>query len=205
MRVQSLLVLAAGLVAGAVGGYLLAASPTQAASTQVPAWLEVVQRVCTSVGGLGTFAALIYVIRQFNSLGAQNALARNNIRASLDCHLYARLDSLNQFIVDHDAEYQLLVSSFADQELVGHRAKLHRLCDLLFSFYEQVYKHQFRYGLLEAEDWEEWQPSMAHFFGKAYVRGYWQVTRDRYAKSFRDYADRLIARTEAVPGLSASR
>ena len=56
MRVQSLLVLAAGLVAGAVGGYLLAASPTQAASTQVPAWLEVVQRVCTSVGGLGTFA-----------------------------------------------------------------------------------------------------------------------------------------------------
>jgi hypothetical protein len=198
MRVQFLLILAAGLVVGAVAGYLLATSPTQAAGTQVPAWLEVVQRVCTSVGGLGTFAALIYLIRQFNLLGAQNALVRNNIRASLDGQLYTRLDSFNQFMVDHDAEYQLLSRPYGREDTVGHRAKLHRMCDLLFSFYEQVYKHQFRYGLLETEDWEEWQPNMAHFFGKAYVRGYWQATRDRYAKSFRDYADQLVARTEPV-------
>jgi hypothetical protein len=67
------------------------------------------------------------------------------------------------------------------------------LCDLGFTFYEQVCKHHYRYGLLETEDWEEWQPNMAHFFGKAYVRGYWQDARDRYAKSFQDYADRLVA------------
>jgi hypothetical protein len=193
MRVHLLLALAVGLVAGAVGGYLVAASPAQAEATQVPAWLEVVQRVCTSVGGLGTFAALIYV-------GTQNALVRKNIRASLDGQLYNRLDSFNQFVVQHDAEYQLLAKDYQDEELVGHRAKLHRLCDLLFSFYEQVYKHHFRYDLLETEDWEEWQPNMAHFFAKPYVRGYWLATRDRYAKSFRDYADTLVGRSE-VEGL----
>lgn len=57
------------------------------------------------MGGLGTFAALIYVIRQFNLLGTQSSLMQKNIRASLDGQLYARLDSFNKFIVDHDAEY----------------------------------------------------------------------------------------------------
>jgi hypothetical protein len=98
MKLQLLLILAAGLVVGAVGGYLLAASPAQAEATHVPAWLEVLQRVCTSVGGLGTFAALIFVILQFQQLGTQNKLVSKNIRASLDGHLYARFDSFNHFI-----------------------------------------------------------------------------------------------------------
>jgi hypothetical protein len=51
--------------------------------------------------------------------------------------------------------------------------------------------------LLDTEDWEKWQKDMAHFFGKPYARGYWQAVRDRYAKSFRDYADGIVARTEA--------
>jgi hypothetical protein len=99
------LVLAAGLVVGAVGGYLLVASPAQAEAHQMPAWLEVVQRTCTSVSGLGSFAALIYVIRQFNLLGAQSKLVQKNILASLNGQLYARLDSFNKLTVDHDQEY----------------------------------------------------------------------------------------------------
>jgi hypothetical protein len=138
MNVRWLLVLGVGLVVGAVVGYLLAVSPTKAEGTQVPAWLEVMQRVCTSVGGLGTFAALIYVIRQFNLLGTQNTLVQKNILATLDGLLYARLDSFNKFIVDHDAEYEPLGKPFGEEELAPHRARLHRLCDLGFTFYEQI-------------------------------------------------------------------
>ena len=36
---------------------------------------------------------------------------------------------------------------------------------------------------------------MAYFFGKAYVRGYWHATQERYASSLRDHAESLIART----------
>jgi hypothetical protein len=196
MRAQSLLILAAGLIVGAVGGYLIAASPAQAESTQVPAWLEVIQRACTSVGGLGTFAALIYVIRQFNLLGTQSDLVQKNIRASLDSQLYSRLHSFNKFIVDHDAEYDLLGKPFKEEDPAGPRARLHHLCDLGFTFYEQIYKCHARYGLLDTEDWEEWQPNMKHFFGKAYVRGYWAVTRERYAESFQKYADELVATSQ---------
>jgi hypothetical protein len=38
MRARSVLFLAADLIVGAVGDYLIAASPAQAESTQVPAW-----------------------------------------------------------------------------------------------------------------------------------------------------------------------
>ena len=118
---------------------------------------------------------------------------QKNIRASLDGQLYARLDSFNKFIVDHAAEYDLLGKPFGEEEPAGPRARLHHLCDLGFTFYEQVYKLHIRYGLLDPEDWQEWQPNMAHFFGKAYVQGYWGATKARYAKSFRDSAEGLIA------------
>jgi hypothetical protein len=195
MNIRWLLVLGVGLAVGAVLGYLLAVSPTKAEGTLVPAWLEVMQRVCTSVGGLGSFAALIYVIRQFNLLGAQNKLVQKNILASLDGQVYARLDSFNRFIVEHDAEYALLGKPFGDEELLNHRPRLHRLCDLGFTFYEQIYKHHVRYDLLDTEDWDEWQENMRHFFGKQYVRGYWAATRARYARSFRAFADGLVATT----------
>ncbi len=192
MRVRWVLFLGAGLVVGAVGGYMLAASPSQMEATRIPAWLEVLQRVCTSVGGLGTFAALVFVIRQFN-------LLEKNVLASLDSQLYARLDSFNKFVVEHYAEYEMLEQPYKDVDPACHRAKLHRLCDMGFSFYEQIFKHHARYDLLDTEDWHEWQHNMAHFFAKPYVRDYWQTTRERYARRFQVFAGRLVAHA-AAPG-----
>jgi hypothetical protein len=193
MRLPSLLFLAIGLAFGAIVGYVLASSPTQAESYQVPAWLEVAQRICTSVGGLGSFAALIYVIRQFNLLGDQNQLVQTNIRASLDGMLYARLDSFNKFVVEHATEYDMLAKPFEGVDPSCNRAKLHHLCELAFTFYEQIYKHHDRFHLLETEDWEEWQQNMRHFFAKPYVRGYWPQVRDRFGRQFREHADCLVA------------
>jgi hypothetical protein len=70
------------------------------------------------------------------------------------------------------------------------------LCDLDFTFYKQIYKCHARYGLLDTKDWEEWNPSMKHFFGKPYVCGYWAVTRERYAASFQKYANKLVATSQ---------
>jgi hypothetical protein len=174
------------LAAGAFVGYLLASSPAQIATDKVPAWLEVLQRVCTSVGGLGTFAALIYVIRQ-------NDLMRRNILASIDGQLYARLDSFSKLIVDHDEDYQMLAQPFGQDVPTARRARLHRLCELAFTIYEQVYKLRFRYGLESKEDWQEWQQNLAHFFQKPYVQGYWRQVRDRYAARFRQFVDHQFA------------
>jgi hypothetical protein len=188
------LLLGLGVALGTMVGYLLAASPAQAESPRVPAWLEVMQRVCTSVGGLGTFAALIFVARQFSLLQAQSELVQKNILASLDSQLYSRLDVFNKFVADHDAEYEMLRQPFGP-EPQDHRARLHRMCDLAFTFYEQVYKHHVRYNLLDTEDWDEWQHQMAHFFAKPYVRGYWRVACDRQARRFRDFIDSLMEST----------
>jgi hypothetical protein len=193
MKVRWLLLVGLGLVVGAVGGYLLASSPTTLGSDRVPAWLEAIQRICTSVGGLGTFAALIYVIRQFNLVGDQNKLVQKNILASLDGQLYARLDSFNRCIVEHAEEYRLLEKEFTDEERTSHKPRLHHLCDLGFSFYEQIYKHHVRYDLLPTEDWDEWQHNMAHFFAKPYVRGYWPTVQERFAKGFRMHVQELMA------------
>ena len=125
---------------------------------------------------------------------------QKNILASLDGQLYARLDSFNKFVVEHDAEYDMLGRPFGEVEPSAHRARLHHLCDLGFSFYEQIYKYHVRYDLLDTEDWEEWQQNLDHFLAKPYVRGYWHTTRDRYAKSFRDFANGLVARTEPHAG-----
>jgi hypothetical protein len=48
---------------------------------------------------------------------------------------------------------------------------------------------------MDTEDWDEWQQSMRHFFAKPYVRGYWGVTRARYARSFQAFAEGLLANT----------
>jgi len=193
MRVGSLLILVVGTTAGVVAGFLAASLPW-ASQHQPPVWLEVVQRVCTSVGGLGTLAALLYVVRQFNLLREQSDLVQRNVRASLDAQLYARLDSFNRFVVEHDAEYEMLDGPFG-KAAEGHKARLHHLCDLGFTFYEQVFKHHVRYDLLDTEDWERWQQHMDHFFAKPYVRGYWQVVRPRYARSFQEFAQVLVVRT----------
>lgn len=193
MRVRSLLLLAVGGAAGATAGVLAASLPWEG-KHQVPVWLEVVQRVCTSVGGLGTLAALLYVVRQFNLLREQSDLVQKNVRASLDAQLYTRLDSFNRFVVEHDAEYEMLDGPYG-KAAEGHQARLHHLCDLGFTFYEQIYKYHIRYDLLDTEDWERWQQHMAHFFAKPYVRGYWEIVRPRYARSFQEFAQGLVART----------
>jgi hypothetical protein len=61
-----------------------------------------------------------------------------------------------------------------------------------------VFKRHVCYDLLEIEDWEAWQQDLAHFFGKAFVRGYWQGARGRCARTFRAFADGLVARTAAA-------
>lgn len=159
-------------------------------------WLEVVHRVCTSIGGLGTFVAIIFVVRQFNLLRTQSELVQRNTMASLDGQLYSRLDSFNKVIVEHDAEYELLNKPYQEGGPTDHRYKLHHLCDLGFTLFEEIYKHHIRYKLLDSEDWDEWQQNMSHFFSKPYVRGYWATTSSRYARSFQAFATNLVANTE---------
>jgi hypothetical protein len=135
---------------------------------------------------------------QFNLLRGQSDLVQKNVLASLDGQLYARLDSFNKFIVVHASEYELLERPYGAEDGPERRARLHHLSDQGFTFYEQVYKHHKRCELLSTEDWEEWQQNMAHFFGKAYLRGYWRATQVRYARSFREQVGALIARAGPV-------
>jgi hypothetical protein len=146
------------------------------------------------VGGLGTFAALLSVVRQFNLLRAQNDLVQKNVLASLDGQLYVRLDSFNRFVVEHDAEYDLQGRPDAEAEATGHWSRRHRRCDPGFTGYQQIYQHHVRYDPLDTEDWERWQKDRAHFSGKPYAQGYRQAVRDRYTRCCRDYADGLVSR-----------
>lgn len=194
MGMRSLLVLGAIGAVGAVLGFLVATSfPVSGQLRDIPVWVEIFHRICTGVGGLGTLAALLYVVRQFNLFHQQSELLQKNVLASLDGQLYGRLDSFNRLIVEHDVEYEMLDSLRVGAEQPGQRAGLHHLCDLGFSLFEQVYKLHARFGLMDATDWEEWRQRMVYFFSKSYVRGYWSAVRARYALSFRDFADGLAS------------
>jgi hypothetical protein len=198
MKWSSLLMLATGVITGLCLGLMLPSLLAPEEHATVALWLEVVHRVCTSVGGLGTFVALLVVVLQFRLLRTQSEQVQRNTMASLDGQLYARLDSFNKFIVEHDQEYELLNQPYEGGEAAGHRYRLHHLCDLGFTFYEEIYKHHVRYRLLDTEDWDEWQQHLAHFFRKPYVRGYWPTIAGRYARSFQAYAKDLLA-TMAPP------
>lgn len=189
-------ILVVGIITGVVIGLMLAPVIASENHANVALWLEVAHRICTSVGGLGTFVAIIFVVRQFNLLRQQSELVQRNTMASLDAQLYARLDSFNKFIVEHDKEYELLNNPFDEAQPASHRYKLHHLCDLGFTFYEEIYKHHIRYKLLDSEDWEEWLQNMDHFFSKPYVRGYWPTIANRYAQSFQKFAADRLAKTE---------
>jgi len=186
--------LAIGLVIGLSVGLMLTPLIVTEKDVKIAMWLEVVHRVCTSVGGLGTFVALIIVIQQFTLLRTQSEQVQKNTRASMDGQLYARLDSFSKLIVEHYKEYALLDQSFERDASPDDRPKLHHLCDLGFTFFEEIYKHHVRYKLLDTEDWEEWQQNMVHFFGKPYVRGYWNTVAGRCARSFQTFANDLFAR-----------
>jgi len=187
------LILTVGFVAGISIGLMLAPWRMAGEGGGTPLWLEVMHRVLTSVGGLGTFVALIFVIRQFHLLHTQSDLVQKNTRASMDAQLYERLDSFNKFVYEHPTEYDLLDVPMQKQAQ-EHRSKLHRMCDLGFTFFEEIFKHHVRYELVDTEDWEEWQQNMIHFFQKPYVRDYWKTVTGRYAKSFQAFAGELVAR-----------
>lgn len=197
MKWSSPMILTMGLVIGLTFGLMLTPLIATDKDVKVTMWLEVVHRVCTSVGGLGTFVALIIVIQQFYLLRKQSDFVQKNIVASMASQLYARLDSFNKFIVEHYKEYAMLDQSFDPNASLDDRPKLHHLCDLGFTFYEEIYKHHVRYNLLDTEDWEEWQQNMIHFFAKPYVRGYWSTVAGRYAKSFQTFANDLVARIDS--------
>jgi hypothetical protein len=188
------MVLSLGVIIGISLGLMLKPLVAAEQETRIALWLDVVHRVCTSVGGLGTFVALIFVVQQFNLLRAQSELVQKNTMASMDGQLYSRLDSFNKFIVEHDKEYELLDKPYQRAEPTDGRYRLHHLCDLGFTFYEEIYKHHIRYNLLDTEDWDEWRQNMAHFFSKAYVRGYWPTIAARFARSFRTFANDLVAK-----------
>jgi hypothetical protein len=197
MKWSSSMFLAIGVVMGLSFGLMLTPLITSENDVKVAMWLEVVHRVCTSIGGLGTFVALIIVMRQFYLLRTQSDLVQMNILASMDSQLYSRLDSFNKFIVEHYKEYAMLDQPFERDASPEDRPKLHHLCDLGFTFFEEIYKHHVRYKLLDTEDWEEWQQNMVHFFSKPYVRGYWNTVAERYARSFQTFAQDLVARIDS--------
>jgi hypothetical protein len=197
MKWSSSMFLAIGVVMGLSFGLMLTPLIPSENDVKVAMWLEVVHRVCTSIGGLGTFVALIIVLRQFYLLRTQSDLVQMNILASMDSQLYSRLDSFNKFIVEHYKEYAMLDQPFERDASPEDRPKLHHLCDLGFTFFEEIYKHHVRYKLLDTEDWEEWQQNMVHFFSKPYVRGYWNMVAERYARSFQTFAKDLVARIDS--------
>jgi heme A synthase len=120
------LILTTGLVFGIAVGLMLAPWRATGENVKIPLWLEVMHRVLTSVGGLGTFVALIFVVRQFNLLRTQSELVQKNTAAAMDAQLYARLDSFNKFVVEHDKEYDLLDTPL-EKQAPEHRSKLHRM------------------------------------------------------------------------------
>lgn len=198
MEKVSVWILGAALAAGVALGLLLAASLSAVdQSREIPFWVEVSHRICTSIGGLGTVFALFYVVRQFSLLRQQSELMQKNVLASLDGQVYGRLDSFNRLIVEHNTEYELLDSLHAGDEQEGHRAELHHLCDTGLSFFEQIYKLHTRYGLLDSAGWDEWQQRMAYFFAKRYVGEYWQSVRTRYDVTFRNFVDQLTDKTDS--------
>jgi hypothetical protein len=194
MKQSSILILATGMIFGLAVGLMLTPFLITEAEVKPAQWLELVHRICTSVGGLGTFVALIFVVRQFNLLRRQSELVQKNMMASMDGVLYSRLDSFNKFVVEHDKEYEMLDEPYDPSGPADHKCRLHHLCDLGFSFYEEIYKHHLRYGLLDGEDWDEWRENMAHFFRKPYVRGYWPIIAHRFARSFQGFAGELAAK-----------
>lgn len=191
MKGQRYYLVLVGVVCGLALGLMLKPLVQADGSHQIAPWLEVVHRVCTSIGGLGTFGALIFVARQFKLLRWQSELLQKNVVASMDSALYTRLDSFNRFIVDHHELYELLDTEFNQQEAPSQRAKLHHLCDQGFTFYEEIYKHHHRYQLLSSEDWSEWNANMRHFFGKPYVLGYWKQVSTRYTGSFQKFVNSM--------------
>jgi len=184
-------------ILGAAVGLMLSPLLVQEDHLQVAGWLELVHRVCTAIGGLGTFVALIIVVRQFYLLQRQSELVQKNIAASMDAQLYARLDSFNRFVFEHSDEYDLLDAPYSGVKSAAQRSKLHRMCDLGFTFFEEIYKHHGRLKMLETEDWEEWEQNLIHFLGKPYVRGYWKEVANRYSHSFQGLANTLVAQIEA--------
>lgn len=184
MQRSSLILLVFGVVLGIAIGLIVNPLVRTGEHGQVALWLEVVHRVMTGIGGLGTFVALIIVLRQFYLLRTQSELVQKNIVASMDAQLYARLDSFNRFVFEHSQEYDVLDKPYLEVQSVEQRSKLHRMCELGFTFFEEIFKHHVRLKLLETEDWEEWEQNLIHFLRKPYVQGYWQTVAGRYASSF---------------------
>ena len=196
MKRSSLTIVVFGVVLGIAIGLMLNPLTRAEGRGQVALWLEVVHRVCTGIGGLGTFVALIIVLRQFYLLRTQSELVQKNIVASMDAQLYARLDSFNRFVFEHYQEYDLLDKPYLREESPDQRSKLHRMCELGLTFFEEIFKHHVRLNLLETEDWDEWEQNLIHFFQKAYVRGYWKAVVGRYAKSFQAIANELVEKLD---------
>lgn len=202
MKISNLHMVLFGLVLGIAIGLLLDPLSRTGDRGQVVLWIEIFHRVCTGIGGLGTFIALIVVLRQFNLLRNQSALVQKNIVASMDAQLYSRLDSFNRFVFEHYKEYDSLDQPFLADEPLELRSKLHRMCELGFTFFEEIFKHHSRLKLLETEDWDEWEQNMNHFFIKPYVRGYWGRVSGRYSKSFQLLMNELVMKLESKSPLS---
>ncbi|WP_020475367.1 hypothetical protein [Zavarzinella formosa] len=196
MKRSSLIILAFGVVLGTAIGLLLNPLVKSEGHLQAAPWLEIAHRVCTAIGGLGTFVTLIIVVRQFRLLRNQSELVQKNIVTSMESQLYARLDSFNRFVFEHFQEYDLLDIPFPQQVSSDQRSKLHRMCELGYTFFEEIFKHHMRLKLEESEDWDEWEQNLIHFFRKSYVRGYWKTVSTRYAKSFQTLANDLVVKME---------
>jgi hypothetical protein len=196
MKRSSLTILVFGIVLGIAIGLIFHPLVRADDHGGVATWLEVAHKVTTSIGGLGNFAALIIVLQQFYLLRKQSELVQKNTVASMDAQLYVRLDSFNRFVFEHSEEYDLLDTPYRQLESQAQRSKLHRMCELGFTFFEEIFKHHCRLKLLETEDWDEWEQNLMHFFRKPYVHEYWKTVAGRYSKSFQALANEHVKKME---------
>jgi|GEM_PF-2161037 len=193
MKSSSLLLVSGGILLGLAAGLMMTPIVAVDGVPHVSIWLETVNRICTSISGLGTLVAVIFVVRQFKLLRLQTDLLQKNVAASMDSAVYNRLDSFNRFIVEHHRIYDLLNTHQNGNEPADQKANLHHLCDLGFTFYEEIFKHNSRYQLLHSEDWDEWKAKLQHFFEKPYVEGYWKSVSHRYSHSFQKFILEMIS------------
>lgn len=124
----------------------------------------------------------------------QMRVQSRQVEASADLALMLKFDDINKLFIDHPGLWKLLDGSYTTPPSSEAEEKMETILFIVFNTLELAYRHYRKHGLMQGDDWPDWEKTIDAYVRKPYVKDWWATNGSEFSAQFSDYVKAKITK-----------